>query len=225
MTLSEKRIFASPIVLVGGGDIDEQVFDTVCRRGYPLIGVDGGALYLTQRGVSPDLVIGDLDSLSPTQISDYQQTSDVLNIDEQQSTDFEKALYSLEAPLFIAFGFWGKRLDHSLTALHTLTKYRAEKRVLMVDTVDLFFIPQDEFAISAPPGTRVSIFPLRPVSFEGSSGLQYPLAGLHMETGAAIGVSNETTASQFSISPTPQDSSNYAVILPNKLLGDLLAAL
>jgi len=223
MKNTETRTYRTPVLLIGGGEIAWDAFDKVRRHGYPIVAVDSGARYLSERGITADVIIGDMDSLKNPAI--YQDNSDMIKISEQQSTDFEKALYSLDAPLFIGFGFWGKRLDHSLATLHVMTKYRTDKRVLMVDIVDLFLIPQGAFAMPAKSNTRVSIFPLAPVSFRSSSGLKYPLAGLHMESGTAVGVSNETTEAAFEVVPAPDDSSNYAVIVPNDLLEDLLESL
>lgn len=223
MTNPEIKTYRTPVLLVGGGDIAWDAFDKVRRHGYPIVAVDSGARYLAERGISPDVVIGDLDSLG--ELASYHDTSEVIEISEQQSTDFEKALYSIDAPLFLAFGFWGKRLDHSLAALHAVTKYRDSKRVLMVDTMDLFFIPQGPFEMPIRTGTRVSIFPLGPVRFRDSNGLKYPLAGLLMESGTAVGVSNETTEPAFEIVPAPDHRSNYALIMPNGCLLDLLANL
>lgn len=223
MTNSEIKTYRTPVLLVGGGEIAWDAFDKVRRHGYPIVAVDSGARYLAERGIIADVVIGDLDSLGDP--APYHDTSEVIKVPEQQSTDFEKALYSIGAPLFIAFGLWGKRLDHSLAALHIATKYRESKQLLMVDTVDLFFIPQGAFEMPARTGTRVSIFPLAPVRFSGSNGLKYPLAGLLMESGTAIGVSNETTGPMFEIVPAPDHASNYALIMPNGCLEDLLANL
>ena len=197
--------------------------DPLLQKGYPVIAVDGGANPLMAKGIVPDLVIGDLDSVSTT-IS-FPEKTKIIEISEQQTTDFEKALYSINASLFICFGFWGSRLDHSLAALHMLTKYRSQKRVLLIDECDLLFIPQGPFSLALQVQTRISIIPLEAVTFENSQGLKYPLDGLTLETGISIGVSNQTTDDPVLITPTPADADNYAVILPNQLLPALLQQL
>jgi thiamine pyrophosphokinase len=42
-------------------------------------------------------------------------------VEEQDSTDFDKALARIDAPAILAVGFSGGRLDHELAALHSLS--------------------------------------------------------------------------------------------------------
>ncbi len=215
------KTYETPVVLVGGGTIAWPAFEQVKSLGLPLVAVDGGANPLAARGIEPDLVIGDLDSIDDSR--GLRLICQVVEIAEQETTDYEKALYSLQAPLFIAFGFWGRRLDHSLAALHVITKYRTTKRIVMVDQEDLLYLPQGPLTLALPTHTRVSLFPLGAAKFTGSTGLKYPLAGLTLENGTAIGVSNQTSEPEFHISPAPEYAYNYAVILPNSSLRAVLA--
>lgn len=219
----QPRDFATPVLLVGGGNVALELFEPLRQQGYPIIAVDGGANPLISKGIVPDLVIGDLDSVSTTIA--FPEKAEFIEISEQQTTDFEKTLYSVNAPLFICFGFWGNRLDHSLAAIHVLTKYRSQKRVLLVDDCDLLFIPQGIFSLALPAQTRISIIPLKAVTFDNSQGLKYSLDGLTLENGAMISVSNETTTKPVLITPVKEDADNYGVILPNQMLPTLLRQL
>lgn len=213
-------IYQSPIILVGGGHMSWRSFDEINPAGFPVIAVDAGAELLRARDIQPDLILGDMDSI----VRDTAHTPpiEMMEIDEQETTDFEKALYSLEAPLYLAFGFWGKRLDHSLAVLHALTKYRSHRQVVLIDEIDLLYIPRGPVTLPCTFGTRVSIIPLKPVSFTSSQGLKYPLDGLRLEMGSAIGVSNETTDENFSISPAASEQDNYGVVVPAENLGRIL---
>ncbi|NQW01936.1 MAG: thiamine diphosphokinase [Rhodospirillales bacterium] len=213
--------FATPVILVGGGAIAWDLLNSVAPHKFPIIAVDTGARYLSEKGITPALIIGDMDSAPAAPAS--SGAPEVIEIAEQETTDFEKALYALDAPLFLAFGFWGKRLDHSLAALHSLTKYRSSKRVVLVDQVDLLFAPQGPLDLALPLATRVSLLPLKAVVFESSIGLKYPLDGLRLESGSAIGVSNETADDHFRVVPRPADKDNYVVVLPNAALPAVLS--
>lgn len=215
--------YQTPILLVGGGDIAWDVFDTIQNCNYPIIAVDAGARHLLDRNITPDLVIGDLDSFDAEKHP--IQNTKIIQVPEQDTTDFEKALYSIEAPLYLAFGFWGKRLDHSLAALHVLTKYRSSKQTLLIDSVDLLFNPQGPFHLSCPIKTRISVVPFDTVAFENSKGLKYSLNGLTMKTGTAGGFSNESTQAELSIEPFLNDKDNYGVIMPNGALSSVMARL
>ena len=86
---------------------------------------------------------------------------------------------------------------------------------MLIDRVDLIFIPTIPLEIDLPQGTRFSINPIAPVSFLGSEGLQYPLAGLTLETGIAIGTSNTVTESRVSVTPEKTGAGDYMVVVPN----------
>ena len=67
-----------------------------------------------------------------------------------------------------------------------------------------------------PIGSRVSVFPLGKVTFEMSSGLEYPLDGLTMEIGQASGTSNKSTEAQVQIRPSANTEAPYAVIVSSE---------
>ena len=121
-TFKPLKSYTTPVVLVGGGNIAWEKLNSISHNSYPIIGVDSGAEALYQSGIRVDKVIGDLDSVSKLQ--SLPQTTEIIKVSEQDTTDFEKALYSIDAPFFICFGFWGNRLDHCLSTIHILTKYR-----------------------------------------------------------------------------------------------------
>jgi len=214
--------FSTPVLLIGGGDVEWTILFALIEQGYPLIAVDGGANRLKQNEIVPDLIIGDLDSLAERQYWETRTT--VTEISEQSSTDFEKALYSTEAPLYLAFGFIGKRFDHSLSALHILIKYNATKQVILVDCVDLMFLATGISEFPLPKDTRLSIYPVSPVTFKSSTGLLYPLDGLIMEQGTFIGTSNITNSENVQIIPQNSISDHYLLILPNLHLDQITSA-
>ena len=210
------KSFSTPVVLVGGGEIAWEQLQLIRQHSYPMIGVDSGANALRLHDIITDLVIGDLDSIS--ELASFPQTTDTIKVSEQQTTDFEKALYTIDAPLFICFGFWGDRLDHCLSALHVLTKYRGQKRVLLIDQADLIFTPQKTLEMEIGIKSRFSIYPLKTTNFLTSSGFLYPLDGLTFEAGKLMSTSNETTQSRILLTTTEETKSNYVVILPNSKL-------
>ena len=216
MTATERFRYDSPVILVGGGDVNWKKLDYVVDLGHPIVAVDSGAVALRTAGILPDLIIGDMDSVSDD--GSWPATTEIIEISEQDTTDFEKCLYTVPAPLYLAFGFLGKRLDHSLATLHCLIKYRTRRSVVLIDSVDLMFIPTVPLAIVLPLNSRLSINPVAPVSFVESTGLKYPLDGLTMETGVAIGTSNTVTDARVTISPEEPQRGNYMVITPDSSL-------
>ena len=151
------------------------------------LAVDGGADTLLAQNISPVAVIGDLDSIGDQARS--QIPADRLHlITEQDSTDFEKCLRHISAPLILALGFTGGRIDHQMAAFHALMRYRHQRCVLLGEE-DVVFLAPPEISLNLPKHTRVSLFPLGPVNGD-SEGLFWPIDGLAFAPGRTIGTSN-----------------------------------
>ncbi len=199
--------FDDPVVLVGGGAVDVELLRTYTHR--PIVAADGGANLLKELCIEPAAVIGDLDSVK--EVDHWREFSKVIELPEQDTTDFEKCLYSVEAPYFIATGFTGNRFDHTLAALHVMQKWQSKKPVVLISGDDVVCVKSDVVELNLPIGTRVSVYPLNRITFESSDGLRYPLDKLTMQTGEMIGTSNSSSE------PTIRIVSNngcYALIVP-----------
>lgn len=153
-----------------------------------LFAADGGANTASDLGLTPKAVLGDLDSIDKGK--NWQKSgASVHRIAEQDTTDLEKCLYSIEAPLFYGIGFLGGDLDHQLGVLNAIVKYGGKKVVLVGEKECWFHCPQD-FAMSLPVGTRVSIFPMRRLKGTKSQGLEWPIDGLELAPDGRIATSN-----------------------------------
>ena len=118
------------LLIVGGADFSEELFKEVYDNEIPVIAADGGVNFLTEKNISPELVIGDLDSISEQKIQSME-TQKFIKISDQHTTDFEKVLLNTESPLTIGIGFLGSRIDHELAALSALVKFSHKKIILI----------------------------------------------------------------------------------------------
>ena len=215
--MSEILKFDEPVLLVGGADADPETLRQHAHL--PIVAADGGANHLRRSSILPRAVIGDLDSV--TDKDHWQSVSKVVEVNEQDTTDFEKCLYLVDAPLFIAVGFTGNRLDHTLATLHVMQKLRKKKRVVLLSHDDVARVCSEAVELDLPVGTRVSIYPLSRIAFQTSVGLLYPLDGLIMQPGEMIGTSNSSSERQVKIVPQKESSSDdgcYVLILPSDCL-------
>lgn len=207
--MSEKLKFDDPVVLVGGGELDLTFLQGMSHL--PIVAADGGANQLRKHEIVPEAIVGDLDSVED--LNYWRQVSSVVKVAEQDSTDFEKCLYSIMAPCFIAIGFTGGRLDHTLAAIHILQKIHQTKQVLLVSSDDVVYVTGKSVELKLPVGTRVSLYPLNRTTFKSSSGLLYPLDNLTLQSGEMIGTSNASTEPVVTI--VPQSTGGcYALLLP-----------
>ncbi|SLN16916.1 Thiamin pyrophosphokinase, catalytic domain [Pseudoruegeria aquimaris] len=149
----------------------------------------GGAASARAAGHWPQAVIGDMDSLDAPLRRDLEAAGVALMpVAEQDSTDFEKCLQRLRAPLILCLGFTGGRLDHELAALHALAAFPAQPAIL-VGARDVIFRVPPALELDLAAGTRVSLFPMGPAR-GASSGLKWPIDGIDFAPGVRIGTSN-----------------------------------
>ncbi|MET3924128.1 thiamine diphosphokinase [Devosia sp. 2618] len=211
-------VFDGPMAIVGGGVVDPALLVELVERGVALVAADGGGNTIGDAGLVPVAIIGDLDSL--TDRADWERRTRVIHIPEQITTDFQKALYSTSAPVTLALGMTGKRLDHTLAALSAVLQFAPKRKLLLVDEVDVALAVVGPITFTAGLGERVSIHPLLPVDFLRSTGLLYPMDGLRLEPGGLIGTSNEGTGGVVQV--VPADETPWLLILGKERLWDLV---
>jgi thiamine pyrophosphokinase len=201
--------FTEPLAIVGGGAVDSALLVELAAMGVHFVGADGGGDVIAAAGLVPEAIIGDLDSI--TDADAWGPTTRVIRVAEQITTDFEKCLYSTRAPITVALGMTGRRFDHTLSAISAVTAYARNRRIVLVDESDMALALSGPFRFAATPGERVSVYPLLPIDFTSSSGLLYPLDGLHLEQGGLIGTSNAADAEEVEI--VPADDTPWLLIL------------
>jgi len=211
------------LVIVGGGALDLALLRQLAADGATLVGADGGGDVIRAAGLVPAAIVGDLDSLVDP--DGWDDRTRIVRIAEQETTDFEKALYSTSAPVTVGLGMTGKRFDHTLAALDAVTRYTAKRKVILVDEFDIALALTGGFAFTVEPGARVSVHPLTPTRFARSQGLKYPLDGLLLAPGIRTGTSNEASAATFSIEAEAGDAGVYLLILERRWLGALIDTL
>jgi thiamine pyrophosphokinase len=213
--------FDDLLVIVGGGAVDLDLLRELYAMGGRLVGADGGADRIVEAGLKPEVIVGDFDSLRDP-LSWLGKTR-LIQIPEQETTDFEKALYSTRAPVTVALGMTGGRFDHTLAALDAATRYAARRRVILVDEYDIALALTDAITFEVDRGDRVSLHPLAAVSFARSAGLQYPLDAVRLAPGVRTGTSNRALDGRFEIVPEAGENAPYLLIVDRKYLLRLIA--
>lgn len=207
-----------PVTLIGGAAVTRQRLDRVLALAPHLVAADGGADAALAHGATPRVVIGDFDSLSADARRRLPDTA-LHPIAEQDSTDFDKCLRNIAAPLVVGIGFSGDRTDHQLAACNTLVRH-PDRRCVLVGAEELVFLAPPALVLGLAPGTAVSLFPMGAV--EGvSEGLEWPIGGLNFAPDGRVGTSNRATgAVQLSLT-----APKMLVILPAAALEIVVAAL
>lgn len=177
---------AGPVTLLGGGPV--AALELALARAPRLVAADGGADAALAAGIEPEAVIGDFDSLSD--VARARLADRLHHVAEQDSTDFEKCLRRIAAPLILACGFAGGRMDHLMAVMNVLVRLPA-CRTVVLGPQDACVLAPPEISLDLAPGTPVSLFPMAPVTAE-SDGLTWPVAGLQFAPGGQSGTSNRT---------------------------------
>jgi thiamine pyrophosphokinase len=175
-----------------------------------IIAADGGLRHVYALGLRPDLVIGDMDSVSPDQLARAQAEGAHIRTfpTHKDETDLELAVMAALAHgcerlwLFAAIG---DRLDQLLSNVQLLALPQlANAQTLLVSGAQRCWLAR-------PPGTAVhgecgdtlSLLPLSAAAHNiHTEGLYYPLHGESLQLGTTRGISNVLTAPQARISFT-----------------------
>lgn len=176
-----------PILLVGAGSLPDGLWHEATALAPHIVAVDGGLRHVLNHAGEADAVIGDLDSIGAYA---QQVPRDRLHrIAEQDSTDFDKALRNVAAPLVIAVGFSGPQVDHQLAVYSSLMQ-RPERPCVVVGESDLVLLAPPRFTAALPHGMRFSLYPMGRVRGR-SDGLRWPIEGIEFDPMGRIGTSNQ----------------------------------
>ncbi|MEN8841665.1 MAG: thiamine diphosphokinase [Octadecabacter sp.] len=207
----------SPITLIGGVKPASETLSKVLSMAPKVVAADGGADHAFAAGLTPEAVIGDMDSISGAARDAFQ---DVLHpIAEQNSTDFDKALRHIDAPLVLGVGFSGARLDHELGSMTVLVRH-PERRCILIGEETIVLLCPPQITLVLPLGSAVSLFPMAEVGCE-SEGLRWPTGGLRFVPDTLIGTLNKVDGT-VALRP---DAAKMLLILPRAALGATVQAL
>ena len=158
---------------------------------------DGAANEYISHGHTPDVIIGDGDSLLP----EYKKrfSSIILQISDQETNDQTKAVHYLQSKgirKIAIVGATGKREDHTLGNISLLMEYmRSGMEVRTVTDYGTFIPVSDTQSFASHPGQQVSIINFGAEGLKGE-GLFYPLSDF---SNWWQGTLNEATADEFTI--------------------------
>lgn len=167
------------------------------------VAADGSYSYLAPLDIKVDFVVGDLDTLRAK--GDLEQISaetKVIHIQEQESTDMEKALnfiYQQGYKQVHIYGASGLAQDHFLGNLHVAYKFGSKLKMVFFDKFARYFFLPLHCEIRNVKNRIISLFPL-PVAYEiYSEGLAYALQGEDLGFGTRIGIRNKAIDDKITI--------------------------
>jgi len=192
-------IVSSCAIIFAGGSLPDleparRFIDSSCL----LIAADGGARHALALGLTPAVIIGDLDSLLPTdrQQAERQGARLLQYPTDKDETDLELALdYALQqnCTRILVVAAFGGRLDQTLANLSLLTDPRfAGLDLRLDDGVEEAFFTRRSAQVRGRAGDLVSLLPWGgPVTGIRTHGLRWALSGETLLPHKTRGISNE----------------------------------
>ncbi|WP_299045353.1 thiamine diphosphokinase [uncultured Tateyamaria sp.] len=209
---------SDPVALFGGGAADLADVAAVQALATRFVAADGGAEVALRAGVALDAVIGDFDSVSPETLAQIPADRHH-RIAEQDSTDFDKALRHIAAPLVLAVGFLGGRVDHQLACLSVLARY-PDRPCILLGPEECVLLCPPALDLDTRAGEVVSLVPLAPVQGT-SAGLRWGIDGLVFDPMVRVGTSNMAEGPVALTMTAPA----MILIVPRRCLSSLTRAL
>ncbi|MDT8272481.1 MAG: thiamine diphosphokinase [Desulfomonilia bacterium] len=194
------------LIVSGGYPPDADFLAHKARDARMIIAADRGARYCLEAGVTPHLLVGDMDSLSPHELHEISGTGiEVIRFSpEKDATDTHIALdeaIKRGANAIEIIAATGSRFDHALANVHLLYRaYLAGIPARIVDQCQEIVLLAGTESFEDREGATVSLLPLTAQVEEITlKGFSYELSGARMEIGNPYGVSNVITARKATV--------------------------
>lgn len=201
------------VLIFANGELAETLqLTTLISRVDAVYAADGGANHCSKLGITPDILIGDLDSIDPFILAGFEDSGVEIyrHPTRKDATDLEISLdFALSKgvqKIWLA-GVLGGRWDMSLANifLAAAEKYRCMQiGILTPDCSMQILHPSSEpFIADGSLGENVSLLPLRnDIHGLTLKGFEYALTNQTVEFGSSRGVSNMIRGKQASIDHT-----------------------
>lgn len=166
-----------------------------------VVAADGGAIVALDAGITPDAVVGDLDSIASRPGLAFPAER-LFRVPELDTTDLQKAVaFALDrgATEIDIAAAGGGRADHALANLSVLVSFRGRASLKMHDELFEISLVDGEATIDAPAGTLVSLVAIGTCEGVTTSGMRWNLADFTLNFGPR-GIHNEVAASPATVS-------------------------
>jgi len=170
-------------VIVGNGAFPKKAYPLyLLHTADYIICCDGAIRHLDRIGITPDAIVGDLDSISKNLKNKYSES--IVHNPDQETNDLTKAFRYLqehcpEAGCIHILGATGLKEDHTIANISLLAEYAKKlagcgASIDMVSDFSTIIALTDSASIEIGKGRKVSIFTADPSLKIKSAGLEWP---------------------------------------------------
>ncbi len=196
-------------VIIANGEIhNPTAIRAVVRADDYIIAADGGANHCRALGLTPRALVGDLDSVTPTELAALEAigTQVIKYPARKDQTDLELALdYAIaqSATEMIVIGALGGRWDQTLANVLLLALPRLDSaRIRLIDGAQQISLLRGpgSVTLTGAPGDTVSLIPISgDARGATTTGLEYALDSGTLSFGSTLGISNVLTAREATV--------------------------
>lgn len=157
-----------------------------------IIAADGAGLKLLKMGIKPNIIIGDLDTFYKNPISYSLPDTLIIQIPEQETNDFEKALnYIIDFGFndVLIVGFHGGELEHTLNNWSVFRKFASRLNICIYDSGRYAIQINKPIVFNCKINETISLVPQPKVKLS-TKGLQWELTNEILELGVREGIRN-----------------------------------
>lgn len=166
------------IVIIGNGnDWKREKILSFCKEADFIIAADNGLSILHLFNITPDLIIGDMDSVSPDLLELYHNIPIERFPDKKNFSDSElciKKATTMNPEEIILLAVTGNYFDHSYASIVNLFRnYKSQFKIKIVTANSTIFPIIEKTILLQFKGRRFSLFPLTTIKNFTMSGAQY----------------------------------------------------
>ncbi len=191
------------IILANGKPPKKSVITFFQKNGFDtLLCADGGADSALRLGLTPDYIIGDLDSISKEAIKKFKNTSKILQYKRQNDTDVEKCLKFVIKNKFdeaLLIGVTGNRLDHTICNLGIVLKFFSKIKLSLLAENSYLKPYTGDVRLKTQKGEIISLYGFDKKTKITSKGLKYPLKNISLPFGEKESTSNVSTSNSIQL--------------------------
>ena len=192
----------NPVVIVGNGEFPSHKIPlNHLKNAGTIICADGGADQLISYNLTPNAIIGDMDS---TKLRKDDFKGAWISSPNQNRTDLQKTLdWCIANNLndVTVLGAMGRREDHSLGNLHVLDEFSQKLKMKFVTNYAVIHSFKGKRIFSSLIGQQISIVAIENIQSISTVGLKYELKNKSFPP-ACNGISNEAIGEIFTIKST-----------------------
>jgi thiamine pyrophosphokinase len=191
------------IIIANGKPPAKKVIGYFIKKGFStIICADGGANSAKKMEITPEFIIGDLDSIYPSTLKYYKSKSTIIQYKRQNDTDVEKCLKFAVRKGYteaVLLGVTGNRLDHTICNLGIVLKFFAKIKSYIAAENSLLTPVDNTVIIKSKIGETISLYAFDKNTLITSTGLKYKLKKTALPFGVRESTSNISTVSEVKL--------------------------